>query len=200
VTDEPFDQRTQDEAFAELEQALPRVAPPPALLQQIVDEIRDQDTATLPPEKPRAVRWSRWRWRFVVPALAGLAVALVAIIVIVSGSSGEQSDLQVAVTSDGGAVGGSLELFDPQQADAHVVVALTGLAPAPAGYHYTAWILDQATDEMTPIGSFDSTGSTTELRLPLPGPGEYVAFDISLQADAAPPAHSGTSVAGARLG
>ena len=199
MTDEPFDERTQDEAFAQLEQALPRVAPPPDLLQQIVDEIRDQEVATPLPETPRAARSPRWRWRVAVPALAGLAVALVAIIVIVSGRSGEQSARQVAVTSHGGAVSGTLELIDPQQSDAHVVVALTGLDPAPAGYHYTAWILDQATDEMTPIGSFDSTGSTTELRLPLPGPGEYVAFDISLQADAAPPTHSGTSVAGARL-
>ena len=51
-------------------------------------------------------------------------------------------------------------------------------------------------ETMEAVGVFDPTTSEVELELGLPGAGEYVAVDISVEPDAGPPEHSGTSLAG----
>jgi hypothetical protein len=128
---------------------------------------------------------------------AGLAAALVAAVLFAP--SGESPAVRVDVGSPGGRTVGTLALYEPRDGPARVVVTLVDLEDAPAGHHYTAWILGTDGAEMTPIGSFDRAGETTELRLPLPDVGRYAAFDVSVQADDASPEHSGVSVAGARL-
>ena len=196
MSDERLDQQ-QDDAFALLAHDLPRVAPPGGLLDRVLAEAAAPPARPLP--RPRTRRaWLRPR---VALALGGaLAVAVLALVLALATTGNGGRDARVAVTSADGAVHGTLEVVAADAPAAHVVVRLQGLPPAPAGHHYTAWILAAGSDQMTPIGSFTATGATTELDLPLPGPAAYVAFDVSLQDDAAPPEHSGVSVAGARLG
>jgi anti-sigma-K factor RskA len=204
MSDEPTHESAERDEFARLERVLPRVAPPPDLLARIVEETRAPaaapPTAAAPARGAGARRWPAWlRPRFAVPALGAVAaVVVVALVLTVSGD--EDPAARVALATEQASLSGSVALFAPDAPEAHVEIRLDGLEPAPAGHHYTAWVLEAETGEMTPIGSFDSTGATTELRLPLPGPGQYAAFDISVQADSAPPEHSGISVAGATLG
>ena len=48
---------------------------------------------------------------------------------------------------------------------------------------------------MEAVGVFDPTTPDVRLELGLPGAGDYVAVDISVEPDAGPPEHSGTSLA-----
>ncbi len=91
---------------------------------------------------------------------------------------------------------GRVDLYDPSTANGRVVVHLKGLGIAPAGDHYTIWVLRDGVREMTPVASIVS-GEDANIDLPLPGPGRYTALDISLQRNDASAVHSGTSVAGA---
>ena len=50
--------------------------------------------------------------------------------------------------------------------------------------------------EMEAVGAFTPTSGDVELDLPLPGPGDYAAVDVSVEEDGGPPAHSDTSLAG----
>ena len=61
--------------------------------------------------------------------------------------------------------------------------------------HTTCVLRPSAGEAMEAVGVFDSSGSEVELELGL-GAGDYAAVDISLEPDAGPPEHSGTSLAG----
>ena len=50
--------------------------------------------------------------------------------------------------------------------------------------------------EMESVGAFTPTSNDVELDLPLPGPGDYAAVDVSVEEDGGPPVHSDTSLAG----
>jgi anti-sigma-K factor RskA len=204
MSDEPTRHTAEDDDFARLERSLPRVAPPPDLLARIIEQTQVPSAEARPaaaaPPSPARRPWHEWlRPRLALPALGAVAALVVVALLLTTISGEDDPAVRVALTTEQASLSGTVELFDPQAPEAHVEIRLDGLEPAPEGHHYTAWVLEAATGEMTPIGSFDSTGATTELRLPLPGPGEYAAFDISVQADSAPPEHSGTSVAGASL-
>jgi hypothetical protein len=117
------------------------------------------------------------------------------IAVVVSG--GPSPTVSAALEAHGASgVHGSVDLFDPATSDGRVVVHLKGLAIAPAGDHYTIWVLRDGVREMTPVASIVS-GEDSRIDLPLPGPGRYTALDISLQKNDASPVNSGASVAGA---
>ena len=53
---------------------------------------------------------------------------------------------------------------------------------------------------MEAVGSFTPDGERMRLDLPLPGPGDYQAIDISIEPDGGPPEHSSVSLAGGRFG
>jgi hypothetical protein len=74
---------------------------------------------------------------------------------------------------------------------------LADVPPAPEGEHYEVWVLRPSSgDAMEAVGVFDPTTSEVSLELGLPGAGDYAAVDISVEPDAGPPEHSGTSLAG----
>jgi hypothetical protein len=143
-------------------------------------------------------RWLR-RSPYAIPA-GGALVALVAALVIAVAVSGGPAPAESAALVAHGRSGaqGRVEIFDPTTTSGRLVVSLKGLGRAPAGRHYTVWVLRAGVTEMTPVASL-ADGSDVRLDLPLPSPGRYDAVDISLQRDDAPSVHSSISVAGATL-
>jgi hypothetical protein len=145
---------------------------------------------------------SRWRLRrppFAIPAGVAL-VAFVAALVIAVAVAGDPPPASTGTLVGHGSSGvhGRVDVFDPSSGEGRVVVHLRGLAVAPAGDHYTIWVLRDGVQEMTPVASIVS-GEDSRIELPLPGPGRYTALDISLQLNDASPVNSGTSVASAAL-
>jgi hypothetical protein len=97
-------------------------------------------------------------------------------------------------------VAGTVALYKPDRPDGLVVVDLKNVPAAPEGHHYEVWVLRPGDgEEMEPIGAFTPRDGTARLVLRLPGPGEYVAVDISVQEDGGSPEHSGKSLARALL-
>ncbi len=194
--DELHDQELE-QAFAALDERLPRVAPRPDLF----DDIRRRITIDAEPAPPAVVSRRRRRRRPLAAGLAiGFAAAAAVVLAIVLTGRSPGPDARGVVTAHGSSgAHGSVAVFHEQTAGGYVVLHLRGLAAAAPGTHYTVWVLRRRATQMTPIGSF-SDGSRATFELPLPGPGTYRALDISLQRNNASPVHSRTSVAGAVLG
>jgi hypothetical protein len=53
---------------------------------------------------------------------------------------------------------------------------------------------------MEAVGSFTPDGDRATLELPLPGPGDYKAVDVSVEPDGGPAEHSAVSLAGGTFG
>ena len=135
---------------------------------------------------------------FAVGAAATAAVFAIAL-ALDSGSSPATPDAVAAVagTADFASVQGEARLYGSAQPDGVVRLELTDVPAAPEGSHYEVWVLRPAVgDAMEAVGVFDASGSQVELELGLPGAGDYVAVDISVEPDAGSPEHSGTSLAG----
>lgn len=95
---------------------------------------------------------------------------------------------------------GEVLLFDPSKPEGRIVLNLAAIPPSPAGHHYQVWVLRaEGGGAMEAIGAFSPDSDTTQIELPLPGPGDYAAVDISVQEDGGPSEHSGVSIAGAML-
>jgi anti-sigma-K factor RskA len=187
-----FQSEIDGETLATVEQSLPRVAPPADLFDRILAEIRPE--ATIVPIRPRAHR------RAVALAVGALAVAAAVLITVVV--AGEESrgpaGARAAVTGKSDpAVKGEAVLYGSTAVGGTVRVELLDVPQAPAGHHYEVWVLRRdAGGEMEAVGSFAPTSESVQLDLPLPGPGDYAAIDISVEENGGPPAHSGTSLAG----
>lgn len=137
----------------------------------------------------------------VVVAAAMAASVLLTLWVTADGDNGqpERTAAIVPAATDGN-VNGSVDVFAPDSPDGHVAITLRDVPDAPPGHHYEVWVLRPGEGtEMEPIGAFTPVDGQADLRLPLPGPGDYVALDISVQENGGPPEHSGTSLAGATL-
>ena len=77
------------------------------------------------------------------------------------------------------------------------MLELENVPPPPAGHHYEVWVLrSEGGGEMEAVGSFTPDGDDPRLELPLPGPGDYRAVDVSVEPDGGPAEHSGVSLAG----
>jgi hypothetical protein len=184
--------------FARMQRDLPRVAPRPDLFDEIVAALPQREAEPVTTLAPVARSRRRLRRpKLALPAGAALAALVAALVIALAVSGGPSPDASAPIVPHGAdGVSGRVDLFDPATSDGRLVVHLKGLAVAPAGDHYTIWVLRDGVREMTPVASIVAADNS-RLELPLPGPGHYTALDISLQRNDASPVHSGTSVAGA---
>ena len=175
-----------------LERSLPRVAPPADMFDRILAEIRLE--ATVVPLRPKPHR------RVAVPVVGALAAiaAVVLIVIVAQGGDGlgpPDARAAIAGKSDPN-VTGEATIFGTAADGGTVRVSLRDVPPAPGGHHYEVWVLRRnAGGQMEAVGSFTPTSSDVELDLPLPGPGDYAAVDVSVEEDGGTPAHSETSLA-----
>jgi anti-sigma factor RsiW len=135
-------------------------------------------------------------------AAVAAASVLVTLVMTRDGAPGTpaQSAEVVPAAQQAANVTGRVEVFQPESAAGRLVVDLENVPAAPAGHHYEVWVLrpgDQV--EMEAVGAFTPQDGRAHLDLRLPGPGEYIALDISIQENGGSPVHSGTSLAGASL-
>jgi anti-sigma-K factor RskA len=179
------------ETLALVEQSLPRVTPPDDLFDRILAEVQPQ--AAVIPLRPRSRR------RILVPLAAGLtAVAAVAVLALLlsRGDGGGPVDGRAAITGKSDpAVTGEAVLHGSTAAGGTVRISLDDVPPAPGGHHYEVWVLRRGGSEMEAVGTFSPASSHVELDLPLPGPADYAAVDVSVEDDGGSPAHSDTSLA-----
>ncbi|HYI75504.1 MAG TPA: anti-sigma factor [Gaiellaceae bacterium] len=181
---------------ATLESSVARTQPSHDLFAGILAEIE-------PEPQPAAVRPRRsWSWRRALPAFAIGAAATVSVFAVAlaleaGGAGTPDAVAAVQGTPDFAGVHGEARLYDSAGAGGTLRLELADVPAAPEGQHYEVWVLRPASGEaMEAVGVFDPTTSEVELELGLPGAGEYVAVDISVEPDAGPPEHSGTSLAG----
>jgi anti-sigma-K factor RskA len=183
-----FEHADDRATLAALARTLPPVAPPDDLFDRVLGEISGE--ATVVPLRPR-------RWRVALGGLAVVAAAAALVLAVVTTTeSGGPAARTTLEAKDGSSVTGEAELFDPDLAGGRVTIALRDVPPAPSGHHYEVWVLREGTNEMEAVGAFTPTSEKVNLDLQLPGPGDFVAVDISVEENGGPPEHSGTSLAG----
>ena len=169
---------------ATLEAAMAREAPSAELFDRILADVR-----------PAASARRRPSW---VPRVAAgfAAAAAVATFLLTDGRGEPVARAAVAGTPEFADVSGSATLDGGELA-----LELENVPAPPAGHHYEVWVLrTEGGGEMEAVGAFTPDGERTRLDLPLPGPGDYQAVDISVEPDGGPPEHSSVSLAGGRFG
>ncbi len=201
MTDDLLDYPEHRETIQTLERSLPRVAPPPDLLDRILERVEPgAEGAEIIPLTPRH---SRGRAVGLSAAAAAVAVAAsVAITLAVSGGDDlgtpalRASLAPIARTAK---LTGDVELFQPDDPGGMLVVDLQNVPPPPADHFYEVWVLPAGSAVMIAVGTFTPTSSHVHLELPLPEPGAYAAVDISVEDRGGSQEHSGTSLAAAKL-
>jgi len=185
-----------------LEAGVAREAPSYDLFPGILAEIQSETRSAQVARAPRA----GWSWRRALPAFAVGAAATAAVfaIALALGASGGLGtpDAVAAVrgTADFSDVHGEARIYGTGTPDGVLRLELADVPAAPEGEHYEVWVLRPSTgDAMEAVGVFDPTSADVSLELGLPGLGDYAAVDISVEPDAGPPEHSGTSLAGGRF-
>jgi anti-sigma-K factor RskA len=106
-------------------------------------------------------------------------------------SGGAPAALVLEALEPGSSARASITMPDPET----MVLDVSGLAPAGPGHYYEVWLMSSDT-KLVPVASFSvNSEDKADIRVPLPAsPAAYRYFDISRQAAAAGPAHSGESV------
>ena len=187
--------RTDAAAAAELEQhratvaaveaGVARAAPSDDLFARIVAELEPAHV----PQQTRTRR--RWVRRL---ATAGVAAAAVVVALAVFTGSRGAPDARAAVagTTRFAGVSGEAKLYGDE-----LVLEIEHVPAPPNGHHYEVWVLrTEGGGAMEAVGSFTPDGDQARLELPLPGPGDYRAVDVSVEPDGGPAEHSSVSLAG----
>jgi anti-sigma-K factor RskA len=181
-----------DEMLEVIGRSLPRVTPPADMFDRILAEVAPE--ATVVPMQPR----SRRRRLLPVAGALAAAAAIVLAVVAIGRDTAPTPDARAAISGKSDrAVTGQATLYGSNAAGGTVRISLRDVPPAPSGHHYEVWVLRSNGDGvMEAVGSFSPSTSDVRLDLPLPGPGDYAAVDISVEEDGGSPAHSDTSLAG----
>ena len=184
-----------------LEASVAREGPSHDLFAGILAEIDSEpamSAAERSNDRGRRLSWGRVLPAFAVGAAATAAVFAIALAVDSDSSPGTADAVAaVAGTPDFAVVRGEARLYGSGQPGGVVQLELADVPAAPDGSHYEVWVLRPAAGgAMEAVGVFDSGGAEVKLELGLPGAGDYVAVDISVEPDAGSPEHSGTSLAG----
>ena len=188
--------KTRRATVAALEAGVARAQPSADLFERILAEVEPRPARTrsawlAPLRRARMPRF----------ATAGIAVAAAVALVFVvftDGGRGEP-DLRAAVagTPEFADVTGEATLYLPDRGAGVLVLDLERVPPPPSGHHYELWVLrSEGGGAMEAVGSFTPDGERTRLELPLPGPGDYRAVDVSVEPDGGPAEHSDVSLAG----
>jgi anti-sigma-K factor RskA len=194
------------EALAALSPSLPAPANSWEGIQAVIDASRE-DSASDPRNaeavEPTPIRRGRAsRWVGVAAGTAAAVAAAVVLTVIVTGDDlGTPAvEAQIVPAETGTTISGQAQLFDPDSLGGVLILELADIPASPDGHHYQVWVLrSDGAGAMEAVGAFSPEAGAARLELPLPGPGEYAAVDISVQEDGGPPEHSGVSIAGASL-
>lgn len=204
------------ETVARLEEGVGRVAVSQLLRARLLRLVEaERHTEPEPPEgssagRGRVPRLQEFRARRIqrpsrlasaglVATVAAAAAAIVIVFFAVqdAGLGDPDGRAGIAGAPDFAAVHGEARLFDSDREDGVMVVELADVPPSPSGHHYAVWVLRSTNPRaMEAVGTFSTADGDVRLELRLPGPGEYEAVDISVQADGGPPDHSGVSLAG----
>ncbi len=177
--------------LADVERSLPRVSPPDDMFDRILADIRPEATVVPLRVKDR-------RRALPIAATLGAIAAVVAIAVVALNRDDLGSpDARAAISGKSDPeVTGEAVLYGATADGGTVRVSLRNVPAAPSGHHYEIWVLRRdGGGEMEAIGSFTPTSRDIELDLPLPGPGDYAAVDVSVEENGGPPIHSDTSLA-----
>jgi len=174
---------------AALEAGVARAAPSDDLFARILADVE-------PAPAPQRAR-TRGRW---VPRLAtagvAVAAAVVALTVFTDGRGAPDAQAAVAGTTQFADVSGEAKLYGDE-----LVLDLEHVPAPPSGHHYEVWVLRrQGGGAMEAVGSFTPQGDEAKLELPLPGPGDYQAVDVSVEPDGGPAEHSSVSLASGSFG
>ena len=174
---------------AALEAGVARTAPSDDLFDRILGQV--EPAAAAP--KPR--RRARWAPRLAAAGAAAAAVVL-ALAVFTDGRGDPDARAAVAGTTQFAGVSGEAALYGDE-----LVLDLENVPAPPSGHHYEVWVLrTQGGGAMEAVGSFTPDGDQAKLELPLPGPGDYKAVDVSVEPDGGPAEHSSVSLAGGSFG
>jgi len=188
-------------AVATLEGGVARERPSPELFDRVLAQIDIEDAAVARPA-PRVQRVAARRPRRLFPAFAGLAAAVAAIALVLAvfdenGLDGPTSRAAIQGTPDFAGVQGEARLYSPEQEDGVLALDLSDVPSPGPDEHYEIWVLrESAGDRMEAVGTFTPVTPEVELEVRLPGAGDYKAVDISIEPNAGPAEHSGTSLAG----
>jgi anti-sigma-K factor RskA len=192
-----------DEAtMAALGRALPRTPAPPGLGDRIAASVAADGAS---PPMAEVIPIGAHRRRTVLTSLAAaacaaaLAVGATSWVMGGSDSPGPLTASTTVVAEAGDGMTGTAKLYAADAPGGTLRVSLADVPAPPAGHHYEIWVLERGSDEMTAVGSFTPASRDVDLSLPLPAPADYVAVDISVEPNDGPPAHSGTSLAGAKF-
>ena len=203
MRDDPLDVGGFTDVVERLEGGLARQAPPDGLFDRILAEVQPAAREAAPadgggtvvPFRPRRARTVA----YAAGAAALAAAAAVAVTIGVSGDDLGDPDFSAAIAPAEGSpsevVSGEAELYRPHSTDGLVRVELRDVPAPPSGHHYEVWVLREGSDAMESVGSFTPSGDSVDLELPLPGPGDYVAVDVSVEDDGGSAEHSDTSLA-----
>ena len=173
---------------AALEAGVARAQPSADLFDRILAEVQPARPQLAP--APSRRRWS-WAPRLAIAGAAAAAVVL-GISVFTGGSGEPDARAAVAGTPEFAGVSGNATLDENE-----LVLRLENVPAPPDGHHYQVWVLrTEGGGAMEAVGSFTPQGESARLELPLPGPGDYQAVDVSVEPDGGPTEHSGVSLAG----
>lgn len=173
-----------------LERGVARVTPPDDLFDRILVETR---SARVVPLRRRAPRWAP-----PVAAAAAAAAAAVFVTASVTREGGGLGDPVRRATLTGRNVAGTAALYRPQERDGVLAVDLERVPEPPPASYYVIWV-GLPGGRKLPVGTFTPEDGKVHLELRLPKPGRYLSIDISIEEEGGPPAHSGRSIATARL-
>jgi anti-sigma-K factor RskA len=184
-------EQAQEDVFRALEESLPRVAPPPDLLDRVLADVGPE--ATVVPLRPSRRIRSWWA--------GGAAVAAAAAILVTAGialrDSGPESPAARATLEARTEAGvtGEAALYAPDSGSGRLELSLRSVPASPAGHHYEVWVLPAGSDEMISVGTFHAeTAQDVELEFDLPGAGTFAAVDVSVEEDDGPEEHSEISL------
>ena len=133
------------------------------------------------------------------PDSLAAAVAAIALVLAVfdDGLDGPTARAAIQGTPDFAGVQGEARLYSPEQDDGVLALDLRDVPSPGPDEHYEIWVLrESAGDRMEAVGIFTPATPDVQLEVRLPGSGEYKAVDISIEPNAGPAEHSGTSLAG----